>query len=70
MFGNNMWNSKSSALKMLRRKEADEENEWPITPIKTNLIVGGSVVLKETLFRTTNDCNAMLHYRSTLLQVN
>jgi hypothetical protein len=65
-----MWNSKSNALKMLWRKEADEENEWPIKPIKTYLIVGRSGVLKETLFRATNDCNAMLHCRSTLLQVN
>ena len=46
-----MGNSKSSALKTLGREEADEENEWPITPIKTILIVGRSGVLKEILFR-------------------
>jgi len=55
---------------MLGREEADEENEWPIIPIKATLIVGRSGVLKEILFRATNDCNAMLHCRSTLLKVN
>ena len=55
---------------MLGREEVDEENEWHIAPIKVTLIVGRSGVLKEIIFRATNDCDAMLHCRSTLLQVN
>jgi hypothetical protein len=55
---------------MLGREEVDGENEWPIAPFKANLIVGRSVVLKGIFFRATKDCDAVLHCRGTVLQVD